>query len=80
MLLVPESRAFLRIIIAVLVCLAALTHTLTARPYRHIGDHLIAVSGHFMLVVIFMGAGYIKAFAETLEEGRASGKALMCIL
>ena len=79
MLLVPESRAFLRIVIAVLACLAALTHTLTARPYRHAEDQLIAVSGHFMLVVIFTGAGYIKAFAETLEEGRASVSALMRI-
>ena len=79
MLLVPESRAFLRIVIAVLACLAALTHTLTARPYRHVEDQLIAVSGHFMLVVIFTGAGYIKAFAETVEEGRASVSALMRI-
>ena len=79
MLLVPESRAFLRIVIAVLACLAALTHTLTARPYRHAEDQLIAVSGHFMLVVIFTGAGYIKAFAETVEEGQAGVSALVRI-
>ena len=67
-LLVNESRAFLRIIIAVLVCVAALILTLTTKPYRHIEDQIIAVSGHAMLVIIFTGAGYVKAFEGARQD------------
>ena len=60
-------------VIAVLVSLAMLTLTLVARPYKHVEDEVIAGSAQFMLVVVFLGAGYIKAFEDTEAEASREG-------
>ena len=71
--LVPEQKDFYRIVIAVLVSLAMLLLTLTLHPYRHSENQLLAVGSQFMLVVLFVGAGYIKAFEDTVDEVTSLG-------
>ena len=53
--------------------LATFTLTLTKVPYRTVEDQLLATSAQLMLLTIFAGAGYIKAFEDTRTAGGALG-------
>ena len=70
----PEKLAFVRLVIGVLVSVAMLVLTLSFHPYVDIEDQMVAVASHTMLVIIFVGAGYIKAYEDTESELDAIGE------
>jgi hypothetical protein len=72
--LIPESIAYIRLVVGVLVSLLALLAILLRQPYKAVEDHLVAVSAHCVLLVVFIGAGYIKAFEDTDAMLRSDGK------
>ena len=45
--------------------LAVFSLTLIKRPYKTIEDQLLAVTSQLMLLLIFTGAGHVKAFEDT---------------
>ena len=65
--LIPESHAFIRLVVGVLVSLAVLILVLVHRPLKTAEDQAIASASHALLVVIFVGASYIKAYSDTDE-------------
>ena len=67
-LLIDERSAFVRLIVAVLVSSAALMFTVTKRPFRNWEDQLLATSAQFMLMIVFMGASFIKAIEGVKER------------
>jgi hypothetical protein len=67
-LLIDERSAFVRLIVAVLISSAALMFTVTKRPFRNWEDQLLATSAQFMLMIVFMGASFIKAIEGVKER------------
>ena len=60
----PSSKAFLRIIVALLASLAYLIATVAIRPYRRLEDNALAVASSTVLVILFMGCALIKAYED----------------
>ena len=71
--LIPEERGFLRLVLGLLVSLGIFTFTVVKSPYKQLEDQLLAVSAQLMLVVIFAGGGYVKAFEDTRITAAALG-------
>lgn len=74
LLLIDERHTFVRILVATLVCLGMLVLTLTIRPYRYHEDQLLASCGHFMVLVSFAGASYVKAYGEVREKSAETAR------
>ena len=72
--MVNESVAFYRIVIGVLTSLVVMILTLVVGPYKHTDDQAIAVSSQVLLVIVFVGSGYIKAFKDTEAEAAKLGQ------
>ena len=73
----PESRSFIRLVIGVGINLAVFTLTLTAKPYFRAEDNMLAVSAQLLLIVMFVGAGYVKAFEAAQVKGAELGSAAL---
>ena len=85
MALIPETQGYTRLVIGVLVSLVTLLALLLRHPYRNEEDHLVAVSSQCLLLVVFIGASYIKAYEDTdtllrslgqLEEGESFSRTI----
>ena len=72
--LISEDFAFIRLVVGVLTSVFMLVLTLTLHPYLYVEDQMIAIASHTMLVVMFVGAGYIKAYEDTEYELDAIGE------
>jgi hypothetical protein len=72
--LVPENVAFIRLVISVAISITMLVLTLSLSPFTDIVDGTLAVTSHAMLAVIFVGAGYIKAYEDTASELESIGE------
>ena len=68
-LLIDDSKSFMRLILAKLTSVGFLVLLLVFQPYRRKDHDLIAVSSQLILTVIFLAASYIKLFesADTAE-------------
>ena len=60
----PSSKAFLRIIVALLASLAYLIATVAIRPYRRLEDNALAVASSAVLVILFVGCALIKSHED----------------
>lgn len=63
-LLIPNEKSFLRLILAVLVSIASLLATMLCSPYRRREGNLLAVLSLFLLLVTYL----ISLFIKLLEE------------
>ena len=72
LILIGENDAFIRILVAMLISLAALVLTLIVQPYIYQSDHFLAVAAQVALVVSFSGTSYIKAYDETAHRAAAT--------
>lgn len=63
-LLIPESRSFLRLVVALLFTLVFMTLYLQLKPFKSDENDLIAVAGQIGLVCVLLGAGYLKLFED----------------
>lgn len=55
--MIPERLSFIRIVVGVLISLAFLLMVTSLGPYCQGDDHMLAVANHFLLCVLFVGAG-----------------------
>ena len=73
-MLIEEQKAFGRLIFAILFSLAVLILLLTKKPFMHQEDQLLAAGAQFMLVVIFVGASFMKAFDDVRIQAAATSQ------
>ena len=71
--LIPEKNAFLRLVVATLVCSCYAVGLAVAKPYKRIEDDVLAVATNLVLLLVFLGASWITLFDAIDEE--APGKA-----
>ena len=67
-LLVDEKRAFLRLIIAVLISACYAVFVMLTRPYRRFEDDMFAAGASLMLLLIFVGADWTNLFLAIEER------------
>ena len=67
-LLIPEERAFVRLIVATLVCTAYPLILTVARPYKRVEDHVLAVTTSILLLLFFLCAGWNTVFLGIQER------------
>ena len=57
-LLIPEKNAFLRLVVATLVCSCYAVALAVVRPYKRVGDDVLAVATSLVLLLLFLGANW----------------------
>ncbi len=67
-LLVDEKRAFLRLIVAVLISACYAVFVTLTRPYRRFEDEMFAAGASLILLLIFVGANWTSLFMVTEER------------
>ena len=70
LLLVPPDLIFLRLVIALLICMAYLVLLMHARPHREPTTAAVAVSVNVVLVCLFFTALLIKIANEVMPHTR----------
>jgi len=65
--LIPEERAFLRLVIATLICSCYAVGLAVATPFKRIEDDMLAVATNLVLLIVFLGAGWTTLF-NVIEE------------
>jgi hypothetical protein len=63
-LMLPDDRVFLRLVVATLLSVGSLTLLLSTRPYKRGEDSLLSAGCQLALVFSFIGASYIRLFVE----------------
>lgn len=64
LILIPTEMDFLRLVAALLISLAVLVLTLTARPYRRTEDNILATTSILLLNLAYVGALLVKIFED----------------
>ena len=59
-----SEQAFLRLVVALLLSVVSFALLLIIRPYRRPEDNLFAGSCQLVLVITFIGAGYVRTFEQ----------------
>ena len=54
-LLIPEKNAFLRLVVATLVCSCYAVVLAVVRPYKRVEDNVLAVATSLALLLLFLG-------------------------
>ena len=67
-LLIPEERAFLRLVVATLVCSCYAVALAAVRPYKRVGDDVLAVATSLVLLLLFLGASWTTTFLGIEER------------
>jgi len=67
-LLIPEERAFLRLVVATLVCSCYAVALAVVRPYKRVGDDVLAVATSLVLLLLFLGANWTTIFLGIEER------------
>ena len=77
-LLIPEERAFLRLVVATLICSCHVALVAATKPYKRIEDSVLAVATSLVLLLIFLGANWISIFLRVEERtGRDDAVAVL---
>ena len=63
-LLIPESAAFIRLVVAVLFSLFFILAQIVMRPHRHTATGAISLACQVVILVTYLGATYMKLFDE----------------
>ena len=61
-LLIPEERAFVRLVVATLVCSCYAVALAVVRPYKRVEDNVIAVATSLVLLLLFLGTNWSTTF------------------
>ncbi|EOD36171.1 hypothetical protein EMIHUDRAFT_226764 [Emiliania huxleyi CCMP1516] len=67
-LLIPEENAFLRLVVATLVCSCYAVALAVVRPYKRVGDDVLAVATSLVLLLLFLGANWTTIFLGIEER------------
>jgi len=67
-LLIPEERAFVRLVVATLICSFYAVALAAVRPYKRIEDNCLAVAMGFVLLLLFLGANWTTIFLGIEER------------
>jgi len=67
-LLIPEERAFLRLVVATLICSCYSVALAAVRPYKRVEDNVLAVAMSLVLLLFFLGANWISCFLGIEER------------
>ena len=67
-LLIPEKNAFLRLVVAILVCSCSGFMLAAVRPYKRVEDNVIAVATSLVLLLLFLGTNWSTIFLGIEER------------
>ena len=67
-LLIPEERAFVRLVVATLVCVCYSVAIALVRPYNRVEDDVLAVATSLVLLLFFLGANWTTIFLGIEER------------
>jgi len=67
-LLIPEERAFLRLVVATLICSCYAVGLAAVRPYKRIEDSVLAVAMSLVLLLFFLGANWTTIYLSIEER------------
>uniref|UniRef100_A0A7S3TEN2 Tyrosine-protein kinase ephrin type A/B receptor-like domain-containing protein n=1 Tax=Emiliania huxleyi TaxID=2903 RepID=A0A7S3TEN2_EMIHU len=71
--LIPEKRSFVRLVLATLICSCYTVGLAVATPFKRIEDDVLAVAINLVLLLMFLGASWTTLF-DAIEES-CEGKA-----
>ena len=57
-LLIPEKNAFLRLVVATLICSCYAVVLAVVRPYKRVEDNVLAVATSLVLLLLFLGTNW----------------------
>lgn len=78
-LLISESRVFLRLVLALFFTLAFMILYLQLRPFKATENDIVAIGGQIGLACVFLGVGYLKLY-DTIAKtalGESGAVAIM---
>ena len=67
-LLIPEERAFVRLVVATLICSCYAVALAVVRPYKRVEDNVIAVATSLVLLLLFLGTNWSTIFLGIQER------------
>ena len=67
-LLIPEDCAFLRLVMATLICSCYSVGLAAVQPYKRVEDDVLAVATSFVLLLFFLGANWTTIFLGIKER------------
>ena len=67
-LLIPEERAFVRLVVATLICSCYAVGIAAVRPYKRIEDSVLAVAMSLVLLLFFLGANWTTIYLGIEER------------
>ena len=67
-LLIPEKNAFLRLMVATLVCSCYGFMLAAVRPYKRVEDNVLAVATSLVLLLLFLGTNWSTIFLGIQER------------
>ena len=67
-LLIPEERAFVRLVVATLICSCYAVALAVVRPYKRVEDNVLAVATSLVLLLLFLGANWSTIFLSIEER------------
>ena len=67
-LLIPEKNAFLRLVVATLVCSCYVALVAATKPYKRVEDNVLAVAASLALLLLFLGTNWTTIFLGIEER------------
>ena len=67
-LLIPEERAFVRLVVATLICSCYAVALAVVRPYKRVEDNVLAVATSLVLLLLFLGTNWSTIFLGIQER------------
>ena len=67
-LLIPEERAFVRLVVATLICSCYAVVLAVVRPYKRVEDNVLAVATSLVLLLLFLGTNWSTIFLGIQER------------
>ena len=67
-LLIPEKNAFLRLVVATLICSCYAVVLAVVRPYKRVEDDVLAVATSLVLLLLFLGTNWTTIFLGIEER------------
>ena len=67
-LLIPEERAFVRLVVATLICSCYAVALAVVRPYKRVEDNVVAVATSLVLLLLFLGTNWSTTFLGIQER------------
>ncbi|EOD06896.1 hypothetical protein EMIHUDRAFT_453350 [Emiliania huxleyi CCMP1516] len=67
-LLIPEERAFVRLVVATLICSCYAVALAVVRPYKRVEDNVLAVATSLVLLLLFLGTNWSTTFLGIQER------------